>query len=101
MFAKSKLTLAAFLALVMCSQAISTLTYTFPNTLTDVYTNPGYSLGTLNVGFTLEVILTIPGLTAGAPGLDALTVDVIDAQTRVVVPADTIETTGPCIVGSV
>lgn len=101
MFAKGRLTLVAFLALVMCSQAISTLTYTFPNTITDVYTTPGYSLGTLNAGFTLEVILTIPGLTTGAPGLDALTVEVIDAQTRVVNGGDTTEITGPCIAGSV
>lgn len=62
------------LCLVVCSNALSTLSYTFPDLATDVYVEPGYSLGTLTAGFTLEVNLNIPGLTTPAVALDDLNI---------------------------
>lgn len=102
MFSKGFLALSVVLALICGLQAISTLSYTFPNSINDMVAAPGYPLGVLNAGFSLEIKLNIPGVVAPLVGLDALTIQIVDAVNPLIIESAVVGfTPATCGVGSV
>lgn len=102
MHTDSRCGLLAFLSLLICCQTISSLNYNFPNRPNDIYASPGYSLGTLLQGFTLDVKINFP-VNAGTITIANIVVELYKSQTQTLVatltsacssPSDCVYTSG-------